>query len=110
MAITILTSNLERVMSAKHSCPKCGKPGVGFWQKQFLGPARATACSHCDARLTVALAPCLPIFAYIFVGPLIFRGIGMMGHGYLSYIGLAVFLLLPISLYQHFMLPLVIRS
>ena len=91
-------------------CPNCDTPSIGYWQKQFLGPARTIGCSLCGARVSVSTIRFLPIFLLIVGAAPAFRKLGLMEYGFASYVGLLVFMLLITGFYQHFFVPLVVRS
>ena len=97
-------------MPRKLVCPNCEKPNIGFWRKQFLGPARSIVCSLCGARVSVSTVRFLPILLLVVAWFPLVRMLGLMEYGLASYGGSLVFLLLVIGPYQHYLVPLVVRS
>jgi hypothetical protein len=91
-------------------CPNCDNPSIGYWQKQFLEPARTIGCSLCGARVSVSTMRFVPIFLFIIGAVPASRKLGLMEYGFASYGGVLVFMLLITGLYQHFFVPLVVRS
>jgi len=56
---------------AKLTCPHCAAPGIAWWRKLFLGPARSVGCDACGARASVpawSMVMAVPIMVAIFVG------------------------------------------
>ncbi len=90
-------------------CPNCQKPSIGFWQKQFLGPARTIDCSLCGVRVSVSTLHFIPILLFLIFGIPILRKLGLMEYGFASYAGALAFYLLVIGSYQHYLVPLVVR-
>ena len=97
-------------MPSNVTCPNCEKPGIGYWQKQLLGPARTISCSHCGAHVSISFFSFVPILLIIFTTLPTLRILGMMDYGFASYAGAFVFLLVVTWVYLHYFVPLVVRS
>ncbi len=97
-------------MSKKLDCPNCNSPAIGYWKKQFLGPARTIGCDHCGARVSVSAKHFLPILILVIGAFPVFGMLGLMKHGLTSTASLFVLVLLITGVYQHFFVPLVVRS
>ena len=96
-------------MPRKLNCPNCETPSFSVWQKQFLGPGRTIACKECGARISVSWMSFLPILLLVAAFPVI-SAFGLLQHGIAKFLGVAALLLLAVVIYQHFMVPLVVRS
>ena len=97
-------------MTRNIACPNCKEPSIGYWKKQFLGPARTIGCSRCGARISVSAIRFLPILGFILATAPILRTLDRLEYGFVSYAGAFVLFLLITVLYQHFFMPLVVRT
>ncbi len=64
---TLLRSSVQFGQLPKmYACPHCGKPGISFWRKMFLGPAIPAKCRACGKLVGVpwsSMILLIPVFA-----------------------------------------------
>jgi len=62
-------------MSKMYICPHCGKPGITWLRRAYLGPAIAATCRSCGKKIGVpwgrSLVAFLPFFVVSVVAPLL---------------------------------------
>ncbi len=92
-------------------CPNCKEPTFNAWRKQVLGPARAIKCSNCDARISVSTVHSIPVILLAMGIPASFVFSWLPnGYGLVESAVLLAPLFVLVGLYQHFLVPLVVRS
>ena len=96
-------------MSDQLACPNCKQPSFSAWRKQLMGPGRTISCRRCGARVSVSKIHSIPAllvvaaFPIVAIAALLEYGIAVTG-------GVIIFILLIAGLYQHYFVPLVVRS
>ncbi len=96
-------------MPRKLDCPNCTEPSFSVWQKQFLGPGRSISCKKCGARISVSWIRFIPVLLLVAAFPVI-SAFGLLQHGVTKFLGVAALLLLAVMIYQHYLVPLIVRS
>ena len=96
-----------------YECPWCRRKSFSFWQKQWLGPARAIKCTACTRKVSVpwgkahiAASPLLlgAIFGMVVWGPMLGEGnFGILFGGIFG----AIFGMLLTAPIYHLYVPLV---
>lgn len=90
-------------------CPNCNEPSFTVWQKQALGPGRKKRCRRCDAEVSVSRIHSVPTMLLVAAFPIILI-ITLLDYGVVAAIGVVILILLIGALYQHYLVPLVVRS
>lgn len=82
-----------------YDCPHCGKPGISFLRRSFLGPAVPATCRACGHKIGVPWSSLLLIipasivlaaltygtgYRYGFAYAAVVFGVGLMVVGYLQ--------------------------
>lgn len=90
-------------------CPNCDEPSFTVWQKQALGPGRKKRCRRCDALVSVSRIHSVPTLLLTAAFPIVLI-IALLEYGVVAAVGAVIFVLLVGALYQHYFVPLVVRS
>ena len=90
-------------------CPHCNQPSFTFWQKQVLAPGRKKRCRRCNAMISVGRARFLPQLLLAAAFPIVVI-VGFLEFGIVGGVGLAVLMIALGSVYQHYVVTLVVRS
>lgn len=99
------TLTMKRVLI----CPNCDEPSFTVWQKQVLGPGRKKRCRRCGAFVSVSRIHFVPILVLTAAFPIVLI-LTSLQHGVVAGVAAAILLLLASALYQHYFVPLVVRS
>ncbi len=90
-------------------CPGCEEPSFTFWQKQVLGPGRKKRCRRCGALVSVSRTHWIPMLLLSAAFPIV-AIVVLFAHGLAAAVGAVVLMVLVGALYQHHLVPLVVRS
>ena len=90
-------------------CPNCDQASFTVWQKQVLGPGRKKRCRKCGALVSVSRTHYVPILILTAAFPVVLA-FALLKYGVVAAFGAVVFLVLAGALYQHYFVPLVVRS
>ena len=90
-------------------CPNCNEPSFTVWQKQALGPGRKKRCRRCDALVSVSRIHSVPTMLLVAAFPIVLI-IAFLEYGVVAAVGAVILILLVCALYQHYLVPLVVRS
>ena len=96
-------------MPKKLLCPNCNEPSFSAWRKQTLGPARKIKCRSCGARISVSTVRSLPMILIAMAIPVAIA-LTLFEYGWVASAALAVALFAVLALYQHYFVPLVVRT
>jgi len=96
-------------MSKKLECPNCNQPSFSPLRKQTLGPARKIKCRLCGAGVSVSTLYSIPMILMAMATPI---GMGLAGlnYGWLPAAAVLAISAVVLGLYQHLVVPLVVRS
>jgi len=89
-------------------CPNCDEPSFTVWQKQALGPGRKKRCRRCGALISVSRTHAIPLLLLSVAFPFVLI-LSLLNYGLIAAIASVVLLLLIGGLYQHYIVPLVVR-
>lgn len=90
-------------------CPNCDEPSFTVWQKQALGPGRKKRCRRCGALVSVSRIHSVPSLLLAAAFPIVVIVV-LLEYGIAATAGLIILILLVGALYQHYFVPLVVRS
>lgn len=90
-------------------CPNCDEPSFTVWQKQALGPGRKKRCRRCGALVSVSRIHVIPLLLLAAAFPIVVI-VTLLEYGIIATVGLVVLTFLVGALYQHYFVPLVVRS
>ena len=90
-------------------CPGCDEPSFTVWQKQVLGPGRKKRCRRCGALISVSRAHFIPLLLLTAAFPIVV-GVTLLEYGIIAMVGAIIVMILVGALYQHYFVPLVVRS
>jgi len=96
-------------MKRKLVCPNCEKPSFSMWRKQTLGPGRTINCGLCGASISVSRIHYIPTLLLVAAFP-VFVIIALLKYGLAATGGIIALTFLLAGLYQHYLVPLVVRS
>lgn len=90
-------------------CPNCEKRSISAWRKQAIGPLRKIRCPNCKAQISVGWLQSVVLSVVVWLLPLLWF-IVLIEEGLLKAAIFAGLALIVIGAYQHFFVPLKIRS
>lgn len=90
-------------------CPNCNEPSFTVWQKQVLGPGRKKRCRRCHALVSVSRIHFVPTMLLIAAFPIVMI-FALLEYGVVAAVGAAILVVLIGAVYQHYLVPLVVRS
>ena len=90
-------------------CPNCEQPSFTFWQKQVLAPLRKKRCRRCNAMISVNRIRFLPQLLLAAAFPIVVI-LGFLELGIVGGVGLILLMVVLGSVYQHYIVTLVVRS
>ena len=80
-----------------------------MWRKQGLAPGRAINCRRCGVRVSVSRLRWIPVFLFMVLFPMLVL-LAWLDFGSAIAGGITALGLIVMGLYQHFLVPLVVRS
>ncbi len=90
-------------------CPHCNDPSFTVWQKQVLGPGRKKRCRRCGALISVSRIHSVPTLLLTAAFPVVVA-VAFLKHGIIVTVSVIALMLLVNALYQHYLVPLVVRQ
>ena len=93
----------------KLPCPNCKKPSISAWRKQFIGPGRAIGCNACGARVSLSTIHAVPALMMGFAYPVLAL-VALLDAGVPGLVLVSALALGSLGLYQHYLVPLVVRD
>lgn len=90
-------------------CPNCDEPSFTVWQKQALAPGRKKRCRRCGALVSVSRIHSVPTLLLVAAFPIVLI-VALLEYGVVAAVGAVTIILLVAALYQHHIVPLVVRS
>ena len=79
-----------------------------MWQKQVLGPGRKKRCRRCNALVSVSRIHSVPTVLLAAAFPIVLIAV-LLEYGVFAAVGAVMLVLLVGALYQHYVVPLVVR-
>jgi len=90
-------------------CPNCKELSISAWRKQFIGPLRKIRCPECNAQISVGWLQSIILGIIVCLLPIVWL-IVFITSGALRAGVIAIFSMIVVGVYQHFLVPLKVSS